>query len=183
MSGSDFSFPRFLRPRGARRKSARERSLSKSSSAVPGVFPQARHGYFSAKDGTRIFYSIEGQGPPLVFCYGLVCSSLHWTYQIDFFRKNYQTIWFDYRGHQNSDMPKDMSTLSLETIAEDMHTLFEELQLKDAVVLGHSMGVNIVLEFYRRYPERVRAMVLANGTSKQPFETLMGTNAMQSAMD
>src|SRR5690606_12357945 len=73
--------------------------------------PEIQHGYIKSFDGTRLFYSIEGQGKPLVFCYGLVCSSLHWTYQIDYFRRNFQTVWFDYRGHQNSDVPKDLNSL------------------------------------------------------------------------
>ena len=63
------------------------------------------HGYIRSFDGTRLFYSIEGKGPPLIFCYGLVCSSLHWTYQIEYFRKNYQAIWFDYRGQHRSEEP------------------------------------------------------------------------------
>ena len=72
-----------LRPPGKRYFSAR-----KNGKGAPDRGP-ARHGYVKSFDGTRLFYSVEGTGKPLVFCYGLVCSSLHWTYQIDHFHRNY----------------------------------------------------------------------------------------------
>jgi pimeloyl-ACP methyl ester carboxylesterase len=132
-------------------------------------------------DGTRLFYSVEGQGKPLIFCYGLVCSSLHWTYQIEHFSRGYQAVWFDYRGHQNSDMPEDLNSLTVPNIAHDLEILLDELGIGEAVFLGHSMGVNVVLDLYRRAPERVAGMVLANGTAKRPLENLFRHNAFQTA--
>ncbi len=148
---------------------------------TPQPTENVTHGYVKGADGTRLFYSIEGRGKPLVFCYGLVCSSLHWTYQIEHFGQNYQAIWFDYRGHQNSDLPKDITSITLPTIAHDLEILLDELGVKDAVFLGHSMGVNVVLELYKRAPERVAGMVLANGTAKRPLENLFKHNACAAA--
>lgn len=128
-----------------------------------------------------MFYSVEGTGKPLVFCYGLVCSSLHWTYQIDYFRQSRQAVWFDYRGHQNSEVPEDLNSLTISNLADDMLALLDELKIPEAVFIGHSMGVNIVLEFYKKHPERFAGMVLANGTAKRPLETLFGFNATQAA--
>ncbi|MBC7387527.1 MAG: alpha/beta hydrolase [Cryobacterium sp.] len=138
----------------------------------------ARNGYFRTFDGTKLFYSVEGEGKALIFCYGLVCSSLHWTYQIEHFRKSHQAVWMDYRGHQNSEIPADYASLTLENLAKDLKLLLDELKIKDAVFLGHSMGVNVVLEFYRLFPERVAGMVLANGTADRPLETLLHSNAL-----
>ncbi len=168
------NLPRWPRPAGSRKKSLGARQDGTPRGPVT-------HGFFKGCDGTRLFYSTEGTGRPLVFCYGLVCSSLHWTYQIERFQRDHQTIWFDYRGHQNSDMPEDPSSLTIDHIARDLKILFDELGLKDAVLLGHSMGVNVVLEFYRQNPDRVHAMVLANGTPKPPLETLFSSNAVQPA--
>jgi pimeloyl-ACP methyl ester carboxylesterase len=154
-------YPRKPRPPGARKKSLAEQLRSHDR-------PPVSHGYVKGFDGTRLFYSSEGKGPPLVFCYGLVCSSLHWTYQIDYFQQKYQSVWFDYRGHQNSDVPEDLKSMTIPNIARDLGTLLDELQIKEAVLLGHSMGVNAVLEFYRQQPHRVKGMVLANGTAKHP---------------
>jgi non-heme chloroperoxidase len=165
--------PKRPRPQGARAK-------SKAQILKDANLP-VRHGTFKSFDGTRIFYSVEGTGQPIVFCYGLVCSSLHWTYQIEHFSKNYKTIWFDYRGHQNSETPEDLSTLTVETLARDMLALADELELDKAIWLGHSMGVNTVLEFFHRNPKRVAGLVLANGTAKRPLETLFNMNAFQAA--
>lgn len=157
---------------GSRKKSVAERMRSEEKTPT-------RHGYFHSFDGTRLFYSIEGEGKPIVFCYGLVCSSLHWTYQIEHFSRKYQSIWFDYRGHHNSDPPRDLNSLTIETLARDMGILLDELKIEDAVFMGHSMGVNIVLEFYRQQPERVKGLVLANGTAGRPLETLFHVNVLQ----
>jgi pimeloyl-ACP methyl ester carboxylesterase len=163
------------RPPGARKKSAAQRLRGS------GDRPPVTHGYVKGFDGTKLFYSTEGKGKPLVFCYGLVCSSLHWTYQIEHFQKTHQAVWFDYRGHQNSEVPKDLKSLTVGNIARDLGTVLDELGIQEAVLLGHSMGVNAVLEFYRQQPHRVAGMVLANGTAKRPLETLFRSNALQSA--
>lgn len=166
--------PHKPRPPGARKKSILERVRSEDR-------PPVTHGYVKSFDGTKLFYSIEGKGKPLVFCYGLVCSSLHWTYQIDHFQDSYQAIWFDYRGHQNSEVPKNLDSITLENMARDLGIVLDELNVQDAVLLGHSMGVNVVLEFYRQQPQRVAGMVLANGTAQRPLESLFSHNALQAA--
>ncbi len=158
--------PKHPRPQGA---------LQKTETAE---IPPVKYGYFKGFDGTKLFYSIEGEGEPLIFCYGLVCSSLHWTYQIDYFRKNYQCIWFDYRGHQNSEMPSDLKTLTIENIAKDLGILMDELNIKEATLLGHSMGVNVVLEAYKQRPESVKSMVLISGTAHRPLEQIFGMNLL-----
>ncbi|MBI3541934.1 MAG: alpha/beta hydrolase [Deltaproteobacteria bacterium] len=140
-----------------------------------------QNGFFKTFDGTRLFYSVEGSGPPLVFCYGLVCSKLHWSYQMEYFRRNYTVIWFDYRGHHRSDAPAKPEQLTIDNIARDIECLLNELKIEKATLLGHSMGVNLVLEFYKRAPHRVDAMVLANGNARGPLETLLRSNFMHMA--
>ena len=159
------------RPRG----NHKIRHTSHADETIP-----VTHGYLKSFDGTKLFYTIEGKGRPLVFCYGLVCSSLHWTYQIEKFHSKYQTIWLDYRGHQNSDIPNDPNSLTIETLASDLAILFEELNIPPAVLLGHSMGASVVLEFYKQNPNLVTGMVLANGTAKRPLETLFHHNIFHS---
>jgi len=144
-------------------------------------FMQSRNGFFKSFDGTRLFYSIEGQGPPLLFCYGLVCSKLHWSYQMEYFKKNYTVIWFDYRGHHRSDLPSNPELLSIRNIARDVVCLLDELHVSSATVLGHATGVNIVLDLFRIASDRINAMVLANGTARGPLSTMFRTNAVQLA--
>lgn len=152
------------RPRGARR--------TQGSASAGRALPEI-HGYYKGHDGLDLFYASEGEGEPLIFCYGLVCSSLHWTYQIDHFKNSHQAIWFDYRGHHNSKSPEDLGSINIPNFASDLKALFDHLKIEKATLLGHSMGVSVALEFAHRYPERTKALVLANGTTQRPLETLL----------
>lgn len=163
------------RPKGARKFNANKTAEAPNAQDNLPV----THGYIKSFDDTKLFYSTEGKGFPLVFCYGLVCSSLHWTYQIEYFKRSHKAIWFDYRGHQNSEIPKDLSSMTITNIAKDLGILLDELKIEKPVLLGHSMGVNVVLEFYRQNPDRVAGMVLANGTAQRPLETLFRHNSLQ----
>lgn len=138
-------------------------------------------GYFRTRDGIRLYYSAEGpvNGPPLIFCYGLVCSKLQWKYQMEHFKKTHRVLYMDYRGHGKSARPDDKKSVTIETCARDLLDFMDELQLPNATVLGHSLGVNIILELYRLAPDRVKALVLANGTPKDPFETMFHHNFLQ----
>src|SRR4051812_29075839 len=91
------------RPKGARKIQSLQKF--KDGKELP-----VQHGYYKSFDDTKLFYSVEGTGKPMIFCYGLICSSLHWTYQIENFHRTHQAVWFDYRGHQNSEAPKDLTS-------------------------------------------------------------------------
>jgi pimeloyl-ACP methyl ester carboxylesterase len=142
--------------------------------------------YFRGSDGTRFFFqdlhpSENDQtksNDPLVFCYGLVCSDLHWKYQKAFFAKNNRRIiWMDYRGHHASAWPKRSETINSLQLAEDLKELLDFLEVPQANFLGHSFGVQILLHFARRYPEMVSSLVLANGAGKNFLEDVFNTNA------
>ncbi len=163
------------RTRGARSNFQNELNLG-------GGFP-LRFGSVPSFDGTPIFYCEEGEGPPLVFCYGIACSTLHWTYQIDYFRKNYRCIWFDYRGHRHTPLPKSVDTMTVEASAMDLKAVLDFLDVKETIVMGHSMGVSVVLEFARLFPDRVSKLVLANGTAKRPLDSLLGGNFLVPAFN
>ncbi len=138
-------------------------------------------GYFRSFDGVRLYYAVEGpkDAPPLLFCYGLVCSKLQWKYQMEHFKKTHRVIYMDYRAHCQSAVPTNRSSVTIENLARDLGTLCEELNLPPLPIIGHSLGVNVILDFYRLYPDRVSALVLANGTPKDPFETMFHHNILQ----
>lgn len=100
---------------------------------------------------------------------------------MEYFKKKYTVIWFDYRGHHRSDTPPRPEQLTIENMAHDIECLLDELKIPKVTLLGHSMGVNVVLEFYHRCSERVQAMVLANGSARGPLETLLRSNILQIA--
>jgi pimeloyl-ACP methyl ester carboxylesterase len=95
------------------------------------------------------------------------------------FSKTHRVIYMDYRGHGQSDRPADPTSVTIENCARDLLELLDELKISSTAVLGHSLGVNIILDLYRLAPKRVRALVLANGTPKDPFETMFHHNFIQ----
>lgn len=155
----------FQRPLGAQR-------IASASVAI-------RHDDFESFDGTRLYFSTEGEGPTVLWLYGLACSSLHWTYQIDSFSQSYRCLWMDYRGHHHSAMPRELTSITIETLARDAEELLRRETQGPVVVAGHSMGVNVALELARRAPDRVRALMLLHGTVRRPFENLLSTNLFQ----
>ena len=140
-------------------------------------------GTVSSTDGTKIYYESIGSGKPLIFCYGVVCNKEQWKYQTNAFKKNYQIIHFDYRGHNLSKSPKKSSQLTIQGCAQDLAAVMKELNIDQAVLLGHSMGVNVILKFYDLFPQKVSALVSICGTIKNPFETMFHTNLSQAGFE
>jgi len=128
-------------------------------------------GWCKAKDGTSIYYKVEGEGIPLVMSDGIGCDGYAWTHLIPFFKDRFKTVHWHYRGHGRSEMPHDMNLLSTRDLCEDLNCIFEELNLEPAVLLGHSMGVQVVLEFWHMFPEKVRGLIPVNGSYGNPLDT------------
>ena len=135
-----------------------------------------KEGTFQSFDGTKIYYETDGEGLPLIFCYGVVCNSRQWKFQSKHFRKKYQIIHFDYRGHNKSGMPQKSENLTIEACTKDLNLLFEKLNITSAVLLGHSMGVNVIFQFAALYPEKVKALISVCGTVLNPFKTMFNTD-------
>jgi pimeloyl-ACP methyl ester carboxylesterase len=138
-------------------------------------------GYFRSEDGLKLYFSCEGPrgAPILLFCYGIVCSAHQWKYQMAHFKKKYRVLYMDYRGHNQSETPRDLSTMTLDMIARDLGLLLDELKIGPVPVLGHSLGVSIALAMAHLHPEKVSALILASGTPRDPFETMFHHNFLQ----
>ncbi len=131
--------------------------------------------FFETSDQTRLCYyknfknSHELDVPVLVFNYGLVCSHQHWAEQILFFhQKGFPILIHDYRGHHESEGRDDISKITLTQLCFDLKELLDFLQVSEIAMLGHSMGVNLCLEFAILYPEKVKCCVLVCGTAIDP---------------
>lgn len=139
-------------------------------------------GYFDSFDGTRIYYEVRGHGKPLVFVYGIACLMNHWHAQTDSFSKKYRTVMFDFRGHHFSDIPKDKRNLSIDALAADLINLCDLLDIKDAVVFGHSFGTEILLRAYLQRPDLFKGSCLIGGLFSNPFSHLIGAEKLLEAM-
>jgi non-heme chloroperoxidase len=104
----------------------------------------------TTKDATRIFYKDWGAGQPIVFSHGWPLTADDWDGQMLFFgQRGYRVIAHDRRGHGRSSQTWDGN--DMDTYADDLAALFEALNLKDAIIVGHSTGGGEVARYLGRH--------------------------------
>ena len=126
-----------------------------------------RTSYVTMKDGTQIYYKDWGTGPVVVFSHGWPLNSDAWEDQMMFLaNKGYRCIAHDRRGHGRSSQPWDGN--NYDTFADDLATLLNTLNIKNAMLVGHSMGGGEVARYLGKYGSaRVSKAVLLSSVT--PF--------------
>ena len=114
----------------------------------------------TTKDGTQIYYKDWGSGQPVVFSHGWPLTADAWDAQMIFLAdKGYRCIAHDRRGHGRSSQPWDGNEMN--TYADDLASLTEALDLRDAIHIGHSTGGGEVARYIGRHgSKRVAKAVL-----------------------
>lgn len=111
-------------------------------------------------DGCELYYEVHGMGEPVLFIHGFPLSGVLWKPLIEPMKDDYKLIIPDLRGFGQSG-PGGESSMA--RYAADLAELLDAIgEQRPVVVVGLSMGGYVAFEFYRRYPERVRALVLAD---------------------
>ena len=104
----------------------------------------------TTKDGTQIYYKDWGSGQPVVFSHGWPLSSDSWESQMLFLASNgYRCIAHDRRGHGRSSQPWNGNEMN--TYADDLATIMDRLDLKNAVLIGFSAGGGEVARYIGRH--------------------------------
>lgn len=99
---------------------------------------------------------------PIVLVHGFACDHSDWRLQLEHFAKSHLVFAPDLRGHGANPAPA--AQCSIEQFGADVAALLREKDLRDAVLVGHSMGCRVVLQAYLDAPERVGALALIDGS-------------------
>ncbi|MHB8284998.1 MAG: alpha/beta fold hydrolase [Caulobacteraceae bacterium] len=122
-------------------------------------------------DGAEIFYKDWGSGQPIVFSHGWPLSGDDWDTQMLFFLQHgYRVIAHDRRGHGRSS--QTFAGADMDTYADDLAAVFEALDLKEAVMIGHSTGGGEVARYIGRHgTSRVSKAVLISAVAPLMLKT------------
>ena len=105
-------------------------------------------------------YRDQGSGEPVIFLHAFPLNQTMWDEQVAALSHHCRTVTIDLRGFGGSDAGHGPATM--EQMAADVRGLMSGLDIERATIVGLSMGGYVTLAFMRAYPERVRALVLAD---------------------
>lgn len=117
---------------------------------------------------TKIAYSDTGKGTAIVLLHGFLENSTMWGFHIPEFAKKYRVISIDLLGHGETECLGYVHTM--EDMADAVHAVLNELRIRKAILVGHSMGGYVSLAFAELYPDNVKGIVLLNSTSRADSE-------------
>ena len=117
---------------------------------------------FADFDGVKVHYLDRGEGSSaLVFVHGWGCDLTVWREQLELDLAQ-RALFIDLPGHGKSDKPSIEYTM--EFLASGIEAVLGDAGVEEVVVIGHSNGVPVTRQFYRRNRERIRALVLVEGS-------------------
>lgn len=126
-----------------------------------------KKGYLTTTDKARIYYEDRGEGIPLLFVPGHMCTSRFFDKNAEVLSRQYRVVTMDPRGFGNSS--KVLQGNEVERNSDDINELIEYLGLEDAVLLGWSLGGSIVMMYCHKYLGRHLSAVGLIDSALFPF--------------
>ncbi len=106
--------------------------------------------------------------PPLVFLHAFAGSGEHWRAQLDHFRKSRRAIAIDFRNHGRSGRTELLDDLTVDRLADDVAAVANRLGLYDFVLVGHSLGGTVAIDYAAGHPDRVAGLLTIGAPGKVP---------------
>lgn len=114
-------------------------------------------------DGIQLHSSVTGKGPKtVILVHGWTCDDTTWQSQVPVLAKEYRVVTLDLPGHGKSGSPSD-SKLSMDLFARAVEAVRSEAKADRVVLVGHSMGTPVIVQYARLYPRHTAAMVFVDG--------------------
>jgi pimeloyl-ACP methyl ester carboxylesterase len=118
-------------------------------------------------DGAKVHYTDYGAGDnALVFVHGWSSDETFWGMHAPWLGAKFHVITIDLPGHGQSDKPQIAYTMDLYVRAID--AVLRDAKVRAATLVGHSNGTPVIRQFYRKFPEKTRALVIVDG-GLRPF--------------
>jgi pimeloyl-ACP methyl ester carboxylesterase len=119
---------------------------------------QSMSGVATSWDGIPVAFEVHGAGTPtLVFIHGWSCDRRYWRAQLGPLAARYQTVAVDLAGHGESGVGRQAWTMA--AFGEDVAAVVEQLGVGELVLIGHSMGGDVIVEAALRLGDRVAGLV------------------------
>ena len=110
--------------------------------------------------GAELHYELQGEGEPVLLVHGFPLSARLWDEVVERLEGEWRLIVPDLRGHGESQASEEVT---MRRFADDLAAVLDAAgERRPVTLVGLSMGGYVAFEFFRRHPERVRALVLAN---------------------
>ncbi|HEX6649085.1 MAG TPA: alpha/beta fold hydrolase [Pyrinomonadaceae bacterium] len=128
-------------------------------------------------DDIQMAYTDTGMGRPVVLIHGYPFNRSLWNEQVAALSRSYRVIVPDLRGFGESEASEGPATM--DRMAQDVALLLDHLGISRAVIGGLSMGGYVALAFYKQFPSRVSALILADTRAQADTEEGKQTRAQQ----
>jgi pimeloyl-ACP methyl ester carboxylesterase len=122
-------------------------------------------------DGIKIHSSTAGKGPKtVILVHGWTCDETTWNAQVPELSKEFRVVTLDLPGHGQTGSPKD-GKLSMDLFARAVEAVRKDSKADRVVLVGHSMGTPVVIQYARLYPQHTAALVFVDGLVNLPAGT------------
>jgi 3-oxoadipate enol-lactonase len=142
---------------------------------VPHRGPRERDIYAVSSAGETIYAEATGSGTPLVLCHGLGGNHAIWWQQIDALARGHRVVTWDQRGFGNSTART--GDMSIAAAAGDLLAVLAELNLREACVLGQSMGAFTALRAVLTDASRIGSVIISTSLAAAPPSHTEALNA------